>query len=303
MNSVTIGLSSATLLGMAIVICYILGWAKKTFHVEVDPRIDSVLAALPAANCGGCGYVGCGDYAEAVVIAGAPVDKCTVGGPSCAAAVAMIMGVEIGEAYPRRPIVHCGAHYADRKGRTEYRGEMTCKAANLVAGVQGCTYGCLGFGDCTRACKYDAIHIIDGLATVDYEACIGCGACGDVCPRNIITITPFKKSRILAIGCSNKDAGKNVMAVCEVGCIGCKACARKSEIFKIQDNLPTIDYDKWNAECSLDIMEACEKCPRHRLIFVGEPSAADVAAVAHEKAPEIVEPDFKTTVDDTEWRG
>ena len=68
----------------------------------------------------------------------------------------VITGVEVGDSFPQRPIVHCGAHYHERKGRTAYRGEMTCKAANMVAGVQACTYGCLGFGDCTRACKYDA---------------------------------------------------------------------------------------------------------------------------------------------------
>ena len=303
MNWVTIGLSATTLFGMAVVISYILGWANKAFYVKVDPRIEAIIGTLPGANCGGCGFVGCGDYAEAVVMSGAPVDKCPVGGAACAAGVASIMGVEVGESYPQRPIVHCGAHYEDRKGRTAYRGEMTCQAANMVAGVQGCTYGCLGFGDCTRACKYDAIHVIDGLATVDYDKCIGCGACGSVCPRNIITITPFKRSQILAVGCSNKDAGKEVMAVCDVGCIGCKACARKSELFKIENNLPTIDYEHWDAECTLDIMEACEKCPRNRLIFVGKPSPADIAATRDKVLPELVEADFKTTVDDTEWRG
>lgn len=34
-----------------------------------------------------------------------------------------------------------------------YIGEQRCGPANLVTDVQGCTYGCLGFGDCTRACE------------------------------------------------------------------------------------------------------------------------------------------------------
>ncbi|MFW5855316.1 MAG: (Fe-S)-binding protein [Thermodesulfobacteriota bacterium] len=80
MNLVTIGLSASTLLGMAVVICYILGWANKAFHVEVDPRIDAINECLPGANCGGCGYIGCGEYAESVVVDGAPPDKCPVGG-------------------------------------------------------------------------------------------------------------------------------------------------------------------------------------------------------------------------------
>ena len=138
------------------------------------------------------------------------------------------MGVELGETFPFRPIVHCGAHTEDRLGRTLYQGESRCAAANLVSDVQACTYGCLGFGDCTRACNYDAIHVVDGLATVDYDKCVGCGACSRACPRNIITITPFKAERIMAVTCANKDKGKDVMAVCNVGCIGCGACEGKT---------------------------------------------------------------------------
>ena len=213
------------------------------------------------------------------------------------------MGVEVGASLPYRPIVHCGAHFKDRLGRHAYKGEQRCATANLVAGVQGCTYGCLGFGDCERACDFDAIHVVDGLATVDYEKCVGCGACAKVCPRNIITMTPFKASRMMAVTCSNKDSGKDVMAVCEVGCIGCKACSRLSNLIKIEDNLSTIDYDHYSRECMPDLLKACEKCPRDRLVFIGKPSPRDLAAVADEEMPDVVKPDFKTTIDDTEWWG
>ncbi len=50
-------------------------------------------------------------------------------------------------------------------------------------------------------------------------------------------------------------------------------------------------------------MKACEKCPRKRLMFIGKPSAKDMDKASDLEAPEIVEPDFKTSVDDTEWRG
>lgn len=306
MTVVTIGLSAATLLGMAVVLSFVLGWANKAFYVEVDERIEAIIDALPGANCGGCGFVGCGDYAEAVVLQGSPVNKCPVGGESCAQEMAQIMGVELGASLPFRPIVHCGAYTEDKLGRHAYLGEMRCATANLVSGVQGCTYGCLGFGDCTRACDYDAIHIIDGLATVDYVKCIGCGACARDCPRNIITITPFKAERMLAVTCSNKDTGKEVKAVCDVGCLGCKACTRVSEVFSVDGGLATIDYDKYDPAdktCTLDLLKACEKCKRHRLVFVGKPSSDDLAAAEKLEGPDVVTPDFKTTVDDTEWRG
>jgi len=303
LTGVTIGLSAGILFCMAVVLTYVLGWANKKFHVDVDPRVVSVMDALPGANCGGCGYVGCGEYAEAVVLENEDVTKCVVGGQSCSTDVGIIMGVEIGETLPYRPVVHCGAHYDDRRGRHEYRGEQRCSAANLVTGVQACTYGCLGFGDCEQACQFDAIHVVDGLATVNYETCVGCCACAKACPRNIITITPFKSSQVLAVACSNKDKGKDVIAVCKVGCIGCGACARISDVFKIEDNLSTINYDAITSECTLDVMKACEKCPRKRLVFVGIPPSGDQEKARDLETPDIVEPDFKTTVDDTEWRG
>lgn len=302
MTWVTIGLSGATMLSMAVVLSYILGWANKKFQVDVDQRVLDIIEVLSGANCGGCGYVGCGEYAEAVALEGEVVTKCSVGGQSCATAVAAIMGVDVGETLPYRPIIHCGAHYTERLLRNEYRGEMRCAAANLVTDVQGCTYGCLGFGDCVRACQFDALHVIDGLAMVDYEKCVGCGACAKVCPRNIITITAFKSDQMPAVTCSNKDKGKDVTAVCTVGCIACGACARASELFTVHDNLSTIDYEAYRAECSLDVLEACKKCKRSRLVFVGKHCAEDLEKVKDLEAPELLQPHFKTTVDDMEWR-
>ena len=303
MTWVTIGLSAASLLSIAIVLTTVLNWANRKFHVDVDPRVLKVIDALPGANCGGCGYVGCGEYAEAVVLEHEAVDRCTVGGQSCAQNIAAIMGIEIGEVLPYRPVVHCGAHYPDRLGRSEYRGEKRCAAANMVADVQACTYGCLGFGDCVRECRFDALHIVDGLATVDYEKCVGCGACAKVCPRNLITMTPFKAERMLAVTCSNKDKGREVMAVCRVGFIGCGACTRASELFHLENNLSTIDYDAYPEDCTAEMLRACEKCKRHRLVFVGKPSPEYLEKAEPLEAPEVIKPDFHTTVDDTEWRG
>ena len=303
MNLVTISLSAATLIGMAIVLTYVLGWANRAFHVEVDPRVEAIDVALPGANCGGCGYIGCTDYAEAIVGEDIPINKCNVGGDSVAAAIADVMGVEVTETWPFRPIVHCGAHYDDRLGRSEYRGEQSCLPANLVADIQACTYGCLGFGDCASSCDYDAIHVVEGLATVDYEKCIGCGSCAKACPRNIITIAPFKSSQLLAVTCSNKDTGKQVKSVCKVGCLGCKACGKVTDRIKIEDNLPGLDYDDYSDDFLEELTKASEKCPSKRLLFIGMPSAKDLESAAEEEAPEIVTPDFKTTVDDTEWTG
>ncbi len=296
-------LAAGTMLVLAMFMAYVLGWANKTFHVEIDPRVEQVISALPGANCGGCGYVGCAEYAEAVVAGNVPADKCPVGGPSCAEKIAKILGLELEATWPYRPVVHCGAKSSQRLKRHAYRGEPTCASANLISGVQGCTYGCLGFGDCHNACPFDAIHIIDGLATVDYDKCTGCGKCANACPRNIIHMVPFKSERMVMVACSNKDFGKDVKVVCKVGCIGCKACQRASELFGVEENIPHIDYDKYDPEQMDSVMIALEKCPMKRIVLVGKPREKDLAAVADEELPDIVRDEFKTTVDKTEWHG
>ena len=296
-------LAAGTMLILALFMACVLGWANKTFHVEVDPRVTAVNEALPGANCGGCGYVGCNEYAEAVVAGQVDVNKCTVGGSSCAAAVADILGVEVEQTWPFRPTVHCGATYADRLGRHPYDGERTCAAANFVAGVQGCAYGCLGFGDCVTACSFDAVSIVDGLSRVDYEKCVGCGACSRVCPRSIISMVPFKTEQMVVVACSNQDFGKAVKGVCKAGCIGCKACQRLDGLFDVKENLPRIDYEKYDPAEIQSRTAAMAKCPMKRLAEVGQPSEKDLAAVADEESPDVVTSEFETTVDKTEWHG
>jgi len=298
-------LAAATMLVLAMFMAYVLGWANVAFHVDVDPRIEACIEALPGANCGGCGYVGCGEYAEAVVVDGVPVNMCPVGGDACAAALAEILGVEVEQSWPSRPVIHCGATRDLRLGQNEYRGEQACTAANMVAGVQGCTYGCLGFGDCGAVCNFDAIRVIDGLATVDYDKCVGCGACEKICPRHIISMTPFKRSQMMAVTCANNDFGKDVKAVCKVGCIGCKACGRASKAISFDEgaSIPHLDYDQYNPVEMDDLLVALDKCPQKRLMMVGNPSDRDIEATEALDVPAIIKPEFKTTVDKTEWHG
>ena len=75
---------------------------------------------------------------------------------------------------------------------------------------RGCSYGCLGCGDCVAACQFDAIHMNPetGLPEVDEEKCTACGACAKACPKSIIEIRPQgKKSRRVYVQCVNKDKG------------------------------------------------------------------------------------------------
>jgi len=297
-------LAAGTMLVLAVFMAFVLGWANKAFHVAVDPRQEAALEALPGANCGGCGYIGCSEYAEAVVAGHVPVDKCPVGGVSCATALAGILGVELDQSWPQRPVVHCGATYGDRLGRHDYRGEQTCTAADLVAGVQGCTYGCLGLGDCERACGFDAIHIIDGLARVDYERCVGCAACARACSRDIISMAPFKAEQMMVVACSNLDFGKDVKAVCKVGCTGCKLCQKHAgDLLEIEDNLPRIDYEAYDPAALESAETAIAKCPAKSLLMIGKPTERDLAAAAASQAPAIEKADPDTAAQDAQPRG
>lgn len=74
-------------------------------------------------------------------------------------------------------------------------------------------------------------------------------------------------------------------------------------MFTVVNKLSTIDHNNYTLENLEFGLMATKKCPRNRLVFVGIPSDKDILAADEEELPEVMEPDFKTTVDDTEWRG
>ncbi|MFY9402383.1 MAG: RnfABCDGE type electron transport complex subunit B [Candidatus Omnitrophota bacterium] len=49
-----------------------------------------------------------------------------------------------------------------------------------------CPVGCIACKLCERACKFDAIHVIDNVAVIDYNKCTSCGECIKVCPVKVI---------------------------------------------------------------------------------------------------------------------
>ena len=217
----TLILEGIAVLGiMGAVFGALLAFAAKIFHVEVDPKQEAVRECLAGANCGGCGYAGCADYAKAVVLDGVPCDKCAPGGPKAAAAIAKIMGGEA-SAVEKKAVVQCQGSSEHCKPAYDYKGIQTCAAAAaLYGGPKTCTFACIGLGDCTKVCKFDAIHIVDGVAKVDKDKCTGCGACANICPKQVIMIDAAGPRKPVVM-CSNKDKGALVNKTCKVGCIAC----------------------------------------------------------------------------------
>lgn len=248
----------------AVILCTIVGAvgaiilvaAAKFMAVEEDPRIEEVASCLAGANCGGCGYAGCADYAKAVVMDGVPCDKCAPGGPKAAAAIAKIMGGEA-SAVEKKAVVQCQGSSEHCKPAYDYKGIQTCAAAaTLYGGPKTCSFACIGLGDCTKVCKFDAIHIVDGVAVVDKEKCVACGACAAVCPRHLIDLVPYKAEHL--VQCNSHDKGADVKKKCDAGCIGCTLCTKQCEADAIHmdNNVAVIDYEKCT-NCG----KCAEKCP------------------------------------------
>ena len=153
---------------IGIVAGVILTIAAKLMFVPVDERVSACTDALPGANCGGCGYAGCSDYAVAIVENGAELNKCPVGGAAVAEALGAVMGVSVEAGEAHYALVKCGG-YADKSQKIlEYKGIPSCKAVkSMYNGDNACAYGCLGQGDCVKACNFNAIGIVNGVAWVD----------------------------------------------------------------------------------------------------------------------------------------
>ena len=80
-----------------------LAFASKKFEVEVDPKVEAILAILPGVNCGACGYPGCSGYASGVALEGAKMTLCAPGGPKVAAKIGDIMGVAVEMPVKKKP--------------------------------------------------------------------------------------------------------------------------------------------------------------------------------------------------------
>ena len=266
--------------GLGLIFGLVLAIASKVFYVETDPRLDQLNECLPGANCGGCGYAGCGGYAEAVLKGEAAIGKCASGGDECAQKMAEIMGVKAEKMARRVAMVRCsGYKRKDAEGKTigllekgNYEGVKSCLAATKVAGRGPtiCKFGCLGFGDCLKACQYDAIYILDGVARVDFDKCVGCMSCAAACPRGVIASVEYGEH--IVISCSSHAKGNVTSRGCTIGCIGCGLCKKicPNGAITLNKNLAVIDYSKCD-NCGLCV----SVCPKKMIRNASQGGSSD----------------------------
>jgi Na+-translocating ferredoxin:NAD+ oxidoreductase subunit B len=247
-----------SLSGIGLISAIILYFVAQRFKVFEDPRIDLVQEVLPGANCGGCGYAGCRNFAEALVKADELSGLfCPVGGNDTMSGVATILGKQATAQAPLVAVVRCNGTPAFRQRKTIYDGTPSCAIAHLLYTGEGdCPHGCLGCGDCVVVCKFDAIYMDpeSGLPIIDDAKCTACNACVKACPRHIIELrTKQKHDRKIYISCINEEKGAIAIKGCKVACIGCGKCVKVCafDAITMDHNLAFID----SAKCKL-----CRKC-------------------------------------------
>jgi Na+-translocating ferredoxin:NAD+ oxidoreductase RNF subunit RnfB len=265
---VSIAIAASFMAALGLLLAAVLALANKRLAVVEDPRIDQVEDLLPHANCGACGTAGCRQFAEKLVQGEVDPGQCTVNSREMNQVIAKFLGVELGKHEKKVARLACagGTHVA--RTRASYSGLKTCRAAALVSGGgKGCTWGCLGFGDCEQVCEFAAIRMNQfGLPVVDLEACTACGDCVDICPKDLFSIHPV--SHRLWVACMNRELGDEAEAECEVVCTACGRCAQDAPegLIAIEQNLAVVDYSK-NALAS---SVAIERCPTGAIVWLDD---------------------------------
>lgn len=256
---------------VGLIAAVILTIASKLMYVPVDEKVAAIREVLPGANCGACGFAGCDDYAAAFGENPAlSTALCPVGGSSIASQIAGILGVDAADAEEKVAMVMCQGNYGVTRQIMEADRIHTCKEAKMFYGGQwACPYGCLGLGDCFNVCKFDAIRIVNGVARIDRDKCVGCGACDDTCPNNIISMV--NKKNLVFVACKSMEKGAKTRKTCENGCIGCMKCQKtcKFEAIKVENNVAQVDLEACK-NCGL-----CEKeCPTGAIVNYRKKKAA-----------------------------
>lgn len=243
---IAILIAAGVVVAIGILCAVMLVVAAKYMAVPVNEMFTRARECLPGANCGACGYTGCDGYAKALADGSETrTNLCIPGADAVAKQLSETLGLAFADVIEQVATIHCGGDCKATGPRAEYKGIASCAAANLIySGGGKCSQGCIGLGDCARACPQDAICIEDNIAHIDTRKCTGCGICTRTCPHHLIDLMPDVE-RVL-VTCSNTQKGAQTRSECSHGCIGCHKCEKNcpTGAIAVVDNLARIDYEK-----------------------------------------------------------
>ncbi len=259
------------LTGIALAAAAVLYFVSKKFAVKENPKIDNVEAMLPGVNCGACGKAGCRDFANACVKASNEEFAhlfCPVGGKTTMQKVAEFLGFTVGTREATVAVLRCQGTCENAPDKIVYSGLKSCRLASRVSvGKSGCPNGCMRFGDCTRVCKFDALHIGEnGIPVVDESKCTSCGACVKICPRSLYELRAKNDGKRVFVACRNVQKAQFARKNCKTACIGCGRCTAISSLIKVENNLSYIPASVDAKEFG-DALAKC--CPTKAIVYTG----------------------------------
>jgi len=244
---------------LAFVLGTTLGFFSDFFAVPEDPVTGKIRAVLPGGNCGACGFPGCDNYAAAVASGKSQANACTAGGPSVAKKIAAITGGDAGAMVQTVAVLACQGSSLHTPLKGTYTGIQTCRGAKIAGGTKLCSWGCLGFGDCVKVCKFGALSMTENrLPKVDYAKCTGCGLCTGECPLGLFKSVAREQKGAIVL-CSNKNPVRQMVAkTCKIACFKCGLCVKNcpQQCISLDTHIPVIDLAKCNS-CGT----CAEKCP------------------------------------------